>query len=68
MNPSLAQLYFEEGIFCQENGDETLAFSWFVKAKDLGSIDALINLGICYELGKGTSKTQKWHLSAFKSC
>ena len=39
-----------------EEGDETKAFTYFKKAADLGSTDALYYVSIFYRLGKGITQ------------
>ena len=44
------------GIYCSKANDASRSFEYFKKAYNLGNIDAAINLGNCYENGKGTNK------------
>lgn len=41
------------------NSDYEKAFYWFEKAAENGSVEAMYNLGQCYELGNGIPRNKK---------
>ena len=47
------------GLYCSKANDASRSFEYFKKAYNLGHIDAALNLGNCYEKGKGTNKDLK---------
>ncbi len=47
---------------------EAKAFEWYKKAAELGQVDAMCNLGVCYDYGKGVDKDEakafEWYKKA----
>lgn len=58
---SVAQLRLGNAYYFGRRGAEVdydLAFKWYKRASDSGSVSALFNLGLCYDCGHGTKKNE----------
>lgn len=56
------------GLLTEKEGKEEDAIQWYLHAAELDFVDAQVNLGVCYELGKGTvlniNEAIKWYKKA----
>ncbi len=57
---------FEQASLAWEQGDDKKAFELFYEAVKQGDINALLNLGYCYDEGVGTKKDKKEAMSCYK--
>ena len=46
--------------------DEAKAFEWYKRAAELGDADAMFNLGLCFEDGRGVAKDEAKAFKLYK--
>lgn len=57
---------FQRGKACYEAGSYEEAVKWYRKAADLGHLDAMYGLGLCYANGRGTALSHEEAVSWYR--